>query len=450
MTPSNRTLALLIVPLLLAVLFLPVYILRLAGDILPGETLTILIFTGIYGSILAAFLLDGFFIPGKSRLTARRTTDRVFSIGYSHRVELEIFLKKGIINSFRARAQDDFGPNMQCDQLPADLILRIGGNRIKYRLRVHLRGNHTFTLVWLTLFSPLGLAKKVIRIPCKTEIMVYPDLKAVSRYLILARKSHLGLLGIRRAARAGGDNEFERLREYQHDDEYRHIDWKASAKHSRLIVRTYQMSQNQTIIFMLDCGRMMTAEVNGRSLLDYALSSILLLARVALSRGDRVGLLAFAGRVLRYVKPAAGARHHSALIQASYNIFPVHEESNFDPAFHYLNNVNRKRSLVCMVTNVIDEMNAAQISSYLGSLSGRHLPFAVLLKARDIHELMERKPTTVNEMYTQAAAADFLLWKRAVIQGLKNQGTLTMEAFPDQLDAALINEYLAIKAKKLL
>ena len=240
------------------------------------------------------------------------------------------------------------------------------------------------------------------------------------------------------------------MRDYQPDDEFRHIDWKATARQNNLIVRTYQMNQNQTIIFLLDCGRMMTAEFEGRSNLDYALNSVLLLAHVALRQGDRVGLLAFSSGVRRYVKPGSGANYHRRLVQAAYDLKAEHSESNFDLAFQYLNTVSRKRSLVCLITNVIDEMNSEMIRAYLGSLAGRHLPFAVLMKQREIHALLEEEALSRELLFQQAAAADFVLWRDNVIQTLGNHGVLTLEAFPDQLDAALINEYLKIKARKLL
>jgi uncharacterized protein (DUF58 family) len=131
--------------------------------------------------------------------------------------------------------------------------------------------------------------------------------------------------------------------------------------------------------------------------------------------------------VSRYVPTAQGVAHHRRLVQACYDLFASHEESNFDQAFFYLNRVNRKRSLVCLITNVIDEMNARMMDSYLGTLSGRHLPMAVLLKQREISGLLEQPPESREQLFTQAAAADFLLWKDKVIQDLKNRGVLAYD-----------------------
>lgn len=447
--PTDRFLKLACIPLLLSLVLVPAAYLDWGLPALLLQSLGYF-FVGLNLALLFLLCLDGLLIPRRKRLSATRACDPIFSINYPHRVTLDIALRPGLINRLRARVFDEADDEMEASEMAHDTTLARGLNRFKYRLRIRQRGRFRLERAYLTCYSPLGLCRRVLKLPCATDIRVYPDLKKVSRYVLLARQSHLGMMGIRRARRGGGDNEFERLREYQRDDEFRHIDWKASARQDRLIVRTYQLNQNQTIIFLLDCGRMMTAEFQGYQLLDVAINSALLLARVALGQGDRVGLLAFAGRVARYVAPAQGIGHHRRLIQASFDLFARHEESNFDLAFTYLNRVNRKRSLVCLITNVIDEMNARMMHSYLGTLSGRHLPMAVLLKQHELTDLLDEPPASRSALFTQAAAADFLLWKEKVIQDLKNRGVLALEAYPEELDTALINQYLMLKARKLL
>ncbi|MBI3395570.1 MAG: DUF58 domain-containing protein [Spirochaetia bacterium] len=445
--PTHRFLWAAAVPLVLSMGLLPLDI-ALGPEYSWISSGALRVVAGADVLLLVLFLLEAVSLPRHRHMKAMRHTDPVYSIHYPHEVVLDIVLVRRA--PVAAVVRDDWSADMETAEVPEKVELRPGTNRIVYRLRVNRRGLHVLELAYVTCVSRLGFTKRVLRLPVRTELRVYPDLKAVSKYLLLARKSHLGLLGIRRTQRGGGDNEFERLREYQRDDEYRHIDWKASAKTSRLIVRTYQMNQNQTIIFMVDCGRMMTATVGGRTLLDYTLNSVLLLSRVALGQGDSVGFLAFDSSVHRYVKPAGGAGHHRRLVRAAHDLFPSHKESNFDLAFQHLNTYSRKRSLVCLVTNVIDEMNAEMIRAYLGSLAGRHLPFAVLIRPQDLDTLLSKKPETPEGWYTQAAAADFLHWKERVVQGLMNDGVLVMEAPPQALDTEMINRYLSIKARKLL
>ncbi len=445
--PTNRFLYLVFVPLFGAIFLLPLEI--AAGPSyawISGRAIVGLLI--LDGALLALFVLEALTLPRRRRFSAGRKTDPVYSIHYPHGVELDIIYRGS--RSLSTIVKDDWSEPMSPEGFPDEVRIQTGVNRIGYRLRINDRGMHKMEKAHITVFSTFGFVRRIYRVPCPSEIRVYPDLKAISKYLLLARKSHLGLLGIRRAMKGGGDTEFERLREYQRDDEFRHMDWKATARQSRMIVRTYQMNQNQTVSFLVDCGRMMTAEVKGRTLLDYALNSILLLSRVALGQGDRVGFTAFDSSVHRFVKPAIGPGHHRRLVRAAYDLFPSHRESNFDQAFHHLNAYSRKRSLVILITNVIDEMNAETIRSYLGGLSGRHLPFAILLKQRDVEEMVSERPTDPDGFYVQAAAADFLTWKARTVQSLTNSGVLVLEAFPDNLDTEMINRYLMIKARKLL
>ncbi len=447
--PTSRFLKLALGPLALSLVLVPAFYLKWDVPEIALRSLAAL-FVFLNLGLLFLLSLDGLLIPRRRRFKAERSCDPIFSLNYPHHVTLDLQFSGGFLNRVRARVFDEADDHMEAEEFAHDSLLARGVNRFRYRLRIKRRGRFRLERVYLTLYSPLGLCRRILHVPCATDIRVYPDLKKVSRYTLLARQSHLGMMGIRRAPRGGGDNDFERLREYQRDDEFRHIDWKASARQDRLIVRTYQLNQNQTIIFLLDCGRMMTAEFQGYQLLDVAINAALLLARVALGQGDRVGLLAFAGRVSRYVHPMQGVGHHRHLVRACFDLFANYEESNFDRAFHHLNRVNRKRSLVCLITNVIDEMNARMMHSYLGTLSGRHLPMAVLLKQRELTDLLESPPDSRQKLFTQAAAADFLLWKEKIVQDLKNRGVLAFEAYPEELDMAIINQYLWIKARKLL
>ena len=205
-------------------------------------------------------------------------------------------------------------------------------------------------------------------------------MQQLSEYAILARTNRLSLMGVRRTRRVGLDNDFERLRDYTPDDNYKHIDWRATARRSKLTVKDFQTSQSQRIIFLLDCGRMMTNEAAGLSLLDHSLNAMLMLSYVALHQGDAVGLICFSDEVHGFVPPRGGMNQMNRLLHASFDRFPQLVESRYDEAFLYLTTQCKKRSLVVLVTNVIDEVNSHQIERWLSTLAGRHLPLGVLLR----------------------------------------------------------------------
>lgn len=409
---------------------------------------------------------------------------------------------------------------------------------IRYQLFPNKRGAFQLEYVYLTLFGLLGCWKKMRKIPCQSEIFVYPNLQQISQYDLLARSQRLHQLGFRKARRIGVDHDFERLRDYTTDDQYKFIDWSATAKRNRLTVKDFQMSRNQRIIFMIDAGRMMTnlykissedsstakqspfsaSKVGSRffqpatrsvssknssqkiSLLDSSFNAMLMLAYIALKQGDEVGFLCFSNRVRQYIPPRAGLNQMNHLIHGSFDLFPEPVESRYDLAFSWLSRQCRKRSLLVFMTNINDERNSTQIEAHLTNLTGRHLPLGIFIRdhalfrpiekyeellqkyqsesltssEKDQEQLFDdsgndqkkrsesfesKKGTNIFDpvlqknpqlFYQAAAASEILNWRHKTIRELAAKGTLTMDVFPEQMTASLINKYLEIKARHLL
>ena len=299
--------------------------------------------------------------------------------------------------------------------------------------------------------SRLGFWERSVTWPVRSSFKVYPDIRQIGRYTLLARRDKLSSLGVRRTRRLGTDNEFERLREYIEGDEPRHIDWKASARRRKLTVRAHQSNQSQRIIFLVDCGRLMGGDVgDGLSPLDHAFNAMLLLAHVALLQGDQVGLLAYSDRVRAYVPPSGGPKRINRLVHAVHDIFPELVEPRHDRAFVELERRCRKRSLVVLMTDIFDEVNARQVGDHLGNVVGRHLPLGVFLRNRDLFTLADTAPDAGPGLYSGAVAASMLSWRERVITNLRLKGAMTLDVFPDDLTAPLINQYLQIKARHLL
>lgn len=350
---------------------------------------------------------------------------------------------------------------------PLDLAVGIE-TRSTSALTPHRRGAFDLEHAYLKIASPLRLWQRQITIDVRDRLNIYPDMKQLSDYALLARTDRLSLIGVRRTRRVGQDSDFERLRDYTRDDNYRHIDWRSTARRNKLTVRQFQSDQSQRLIFMLDCGRMMTNQRDGYSLLDHALNAALMMAYVALKQGDAVGMICFSDRIHAYLPPRGGASQMNRLLQAGFDQFPRMVESRYDQAFLHLSRACKRRSLVTMITNVIDEVNSEVVVDYLSNLSGTHLPLAVLLRDREMFDAADA-PTLASigsasdaaadsvassvddfTLYRAAAAADILVWREEVLAGLRHRGVLCVDAFPDELTAPLVNQYLEVKAKHLL
>lgn len=306
--------------------------------------------------------------------------------------------------------------------------------------------------------SPLGLWRRHVLLGAPASIHTYPNLKQLSDYALLARTDRLALIGVRRSRRVGGDTEFERLRDYHSDDALHRMDWKATARRDTLTVRDYQTNQSQRVLLLVDAGRMLTSTAAGadgvtRSLLDHAIDAAILLAWVAARQGDRVGLLAYADGVKRWVSPQGGQRQVTAIIHALHDLHAETVESRHEEAFLLLERRERKRSLVLVLTHVLDDVNASHLERHARLLSGRHLPLFVLLRDPDLHGAVppaDQPPQDAGAFWRAGAAATLVQWRAGVIARLQTAGALVIDCEARQLSAAVVTRYLEVKARHLL
>lgn len=406
-------------------------------------------------------------MTSKKLVSVTRRSPEVFSIGRPNPVTVEI----------RSKARRHLNLELTCElfehatstELPLKLRLRARRRAVeRFRVVPNKRGAHVLGDLVVRYQSPLGLWKRQVRIPAHHPVRVYPDIQQVRTWELLARQDRQHSL-MRTTRRLGGESEFEQLRDYSRDDEFRSIDWKATARRGTLTARQYQLESNQNVMFALDAGRMMTAVASGISLFDHALNATLMLAHVASRGGDNVGLLSYADEIGAFVRPAGGRKAVQKLTQASYALHPQLIESDPEHAFHVLNLRVRQRTMVVIFTQLIDERAAEELLRVTRGLYPRHLPLIVLFRDVDVDALLEGRDVdpveqpnvpsspaaraagaTELDLYTRGAAAEVLSWRADLIRKLQTQGALILDVAPDDLTAALINRYLEIKARHLL
>ena len=366
---------------------------------------------------------------------------------------------------------------------------------LEYRIVWTRRGEFQFDFISARFTSPLKCWRKIRRFESVTQFRVYPNVCQLTQMELISRKSKLSMLGVRRTRRVGQDEEFERLRDYAYGDQFKFIDWKATARRNKITIRDFQSTRNQRVIIALDAGRMTLNASNGITLFDHALNSALALAYVALKQGDEVGFMVFSNNVKKFVPPRGGGAQINALIRAVFDVFPERVESRYDRAFAYLKRNVTKRSLVALITNALDERTSTQIEQTATNLLGAHLPLTVFLREHSLFDAVDRfnefernvrgkreenallarfskqyretAPTEEIErllwnqddeassepddlFFRAGAAAEILLWRRKTILTLESKGALTLDVFPENAAAPLINKYLEIKARRLL
>ena len=418
------------IPLLAAPAVLPLVV---AMDVLFGVTV----------------LADLLTVPRRGAFSAERDTVRIASLRKPHRVSLTVLNHSQRSHPVTLRDGVPHELNADPDEFSRRLAAR---SRITlcYLLRPSRRGAFTIDQLHLRSLSRWGFWQRLIDLPLASTLHVYPDMKQLSQYALLARTNRLSLLGVRRTRRIGQDHDFERLRDYTIDDNYKHIDWRSTARRRKLTVKQFQSSQSQRIVFLIDSGRMMTNQAVGLSLLDHGLNAMLMLSYVALRQGDSVGMISFSDEIHGFVPPHRGMNQMNRLLHASFDRFPTLVESRYDQAFRYLASHCRKRSLVVLITNLIDEVNATGVERYLSNLVGRHLPLGVLLRDRRLFDAVEAEHPAGQQLWRAAAAAEILSWRHQVLNDLQSKGVLSLDVFPEEMTAPLVNRYLEIKARHLL
>ena len=333
---------------------------------------------------------------------------------------------------------------------------------ISYRLTPLRRGIYQFVDIHLRCQGILGLVVRQRRVPAATEIKVYPNLQAVRQYELLVKRGMLHQIGLKNSRRFGEGTEMERLREYSPDDDFRRIDWKATARQRKPIVREFETERSQDVIIMLDTGRLMASPIlleattlpssevisqKAMLKLDYAINTTLMTAYVSTLKGDKVGLIAFADTVHQYLAPKPGKKQFLTMLETIYAL-PVHSvELDFEAAFKYLASKQRKRALIILFTDILDSDSAEGIAAYVSQLSKHHLVACVTLTDSGIVELAEQKSTDSKSVYEKAIAERLLQEKHATLEILRRRGVITIDVPAHQLTMAVVNKYLELKAK---
>jgi len=296
-----------------------------------------------------------------------------------------------------------------------------------------------------------GLVRRSMRHEPGDAIRVTPSVSGIRRFRLLALHHRLRDLGLRAIRRRGEGTNFAGLREYVVGDEPRRIDWKATARRDRLMVREYTVEQGQTVLIAVDAGRMMTQLEGPVPRFEYALSSALMLADVAAQSRDQVGLLVFDDQVRAYVPPARGAealeRIRSALVPARATM----AEPDYASAFRTLATRHRKRSLIVLFTDVVDPLASQSLIALTSRSAARHLLVLVALRNDQlVRAAMPAGDASSTRLYEAAAAEELVLAREEALARMRRAGVSVLDVSPRAMTAAVINRYLEIKARASL
>jgi len=308
------------------------------------------------------------------------------------------------------------------------------------------RGGFDFTYVYVRYNGILGLCKKYKKIHCPTYSKVYPNIKELGKYRLLMQKSRLLPLGEKSLRQFGEGAEFESLRTYVEGDDYRKINWAASARENKLIVNQYQLERDQNVYIMLDTGRPMSYMVNGFKKLDYSINAAIILTDIVNRQGDKAGLLVFESQVHSHISPGQGALHRNSVLETLYHVADSRQTANYGAAFRALNEKQKRRSLVFIFTDfeIIDE--ADDLIANISLLKRRHMPIVVFMKNEELEKMANNSDTsTLYNKTLQQTATEFHAERRLVLRRLNAMGIATVETGAENFALAAVNKYLQVR-----
>ncbi len=381
---------------------------------------------------------------------ARRHDDRL-SLAAWNRIEIEVAgQRSGRPTHVFVRDVPPPSFGLEGDPILAGEVRSPGTLLLSYRVRPPRRGDYHFGDLHLRWISPLRLLTRQARYAIGTSVKVYPNLSGVHAYDLVVRKNRIWELGLRATRVLGTGSEFERLRDYLPDDEYRRINWKATARRGKPISAEYQTERSQNLVALLDVGRMMRSPVGDVEKVDYAINAVLLLAYVATGKGDRVGMLAFADQPLLWLAPRTGRGQFYRMLEALYAVQAQRVEPDYGAALSYFSLQQQKRSLAILFTDITGSVGMDALVAQMVRLRRTHLPLLVTVADPAVQALLEQPVRDSRSLYQRTAAEQALDERALTLERLRANGVSTLDVPADQLSVAVINRYLELKARTQL
>lgn len=398
------------------------------------------------GVVILLMFLDGWQVTGRQQAIVRREKLPRLSIGRDNPVTLKVSAPGAAVT---LQIYDRYPAEF--DEVPMPLVVTCSAKTAKtitYQVVPTQRGEYPWGDIQIRQRGAWGLAWFSWTVPAAQTVAVYPDLVGLRSLSIQLAIQSTG--NVRQRKRIGIGTEFAELREYAIGDDPRLIDWKATARRSTPLVRVLEPEREQSLIILLDKGRLMTAQVKGLTRFDWGLNAALSLALAGLHRGDRVGVGVFDREMHTWVSPTGGRTHLQHLIEKLTPLQPALLESDYLGAVTRVATQQHRRALVVLITDVVDKTASAELLTALTRLKARHLPFCVTLRDPQVDAQANQFATEVAAAYCRAVALDLLEQRQIVFAQLKQSGVLVLDAPANQITEPLIDDYLRIKARNRL
>lgn len=394
-----------------------------------------------------AVLVDAFLVYSKRKgFVAERWTTERFSIGDQNKVQLHLKnqypfpVKLSIIDELPIQFQDrNWLRKLKMDSNSI--------HELEYSVCPKTRGEYEFGNINVYVHGPLSLLKRRFVFPLKQTVKVYPSYLQMRRYQLLAVSNRLQEAGVKRIRKIGHSMEFEQIKEYVRGDDYRTINWKATARKSDLMVNNYTDERSQQIYCLINKGRVMKMPFNGMTLLDYAINAALVLSNVALVKQDKAGLITFAENLDTFLLADKKPTQMSLVLESLYRQTTEFLEPDFEKLFSVIRNRISNRSLLVLFTNFESIESLQREMPALKKIAHYHLLLVVFFENTELKSLMETKAATIEDIYIKTIAEKFAFEKRLMVKELHKNGIPSILTSPENLTVNTINKYLELKTR---
>lgn len=418
----------------------------LAGTIYEGATALGV----LYGIALAGCVgLDALLLPRRRHVTITRHIAERVSVGYPTLMTFTV--ENHSRRAIRIQLAHDVPPEIEVQPQRCETTLRPGQSaELECRLTAHQRGTHSLGRVFVRLLPTTGLLYRQFSVEPPGAVQVFPNLMSVHRNELLTRRGASNEQGLARLRHIGQGYEFESLRRYVRGDEMSRVEWKVTARRADLIVKNFEPERQQSVIVAIDVGRATAGEFEGLSRVDYLVNATLMLACITLRQRDHFSLIAFSDRIESYLPPVSGMKNVERVARALFELQPRLVESDYGAACRFLGLKNRKRSLLCMMTDVIDRQASDVFIAYMARFARYHLPLVVTLSDPQVRQVAHQPLAACQDPYAKAVALDVLAAREEALIAMRRKGVSVLDVPPKRLTPELINRYTMIKATRRL
>jgi uncharacterized protein (DUF58 family) len=437
---------------------MPVLTWRLVAAAAAGSVLVLLLplrtpwgLLAVDGALLLAALADWLLSTRPAELEVERKLPGIVPLGAQARIEWTVAHRRDAPRrtgrSLRVRLADELAPSLAAATRRARVALAPGGRAsAATTIRPVRRGRFTPTEIVVRVEGPLGLVARQRRRRLEGVLRVYPPFHSRDEAELRINRARILEVGLRSAQGRGGGTEFDSLREYGVDDEFRRMDWAATARANKPIVRTYRAERNQTVLLLLDTGRTMAGLVAGVPRLEHAMDAVMMLTAVATRLGDRAGMVAFDAEVRAMVGAGHARDQLSRVTEAMYSLEPKLVESDYRGAFAATLSRFRRRTMLVVLTELAEQAVTQSLVPALPLIARDHLMVVASVTDPEVSQWATSSPLEAGAAYRKAAATAALADRRRTVARLRGLGAVVVDAPPRRLAPDLADAYLKVKA----